>query len=134
MFTEQQLKAAHNKVKTGADFPKYIQEIKKLGLITYEFWVNDGRIIYYGKNEYAINSGPKYHSIIIATNSSATVLKHYIAIHQQGQTDFLTFCKQAAESGVEKWVIDTEKMLCIYYDPAGNEMVAEPIPQAGYVS
>jgi hypothetical protein len=32
MFTIEQIKQAHNKVKSGADFPKYIQEIKKLGM------------------------------------------------------------------------------------------------------
>ncbi len=31
MFTAQQM-AAHAKVKTGADFPAYVQEIKQLGL------------------------------------------------------------------------------------------------------
>jgi uncharacterized protein YbcV (DUF1398 family) len=31
MFTLEQIKQAHSKVKSGADFPKYIQEIKILG-------------------------------------------------------------------------------------------------------
>ncbi len=28
MFTVEQIKAAHSKVKSGADFPSYIKEIK----------------------------------------------------------------------------------------------------------
>lgn len=32
MFTIQQIKDAHSKVKSGADFPAYIQDIKKLGV------------------------------------------------------------------------------------------------------
>lgn len=28
MFTVEQIKAAHSKVKTGADFPAYIKEIR----------------------------------------------------------------------------------------------------------
>jgi uncharacterized protein YbcV (DUF1398 family) len=132
MFTERQLKDAHSKVKSGVDFPKYIREIKELGLITYEFKVADGSIIYYGQNGYQVNSAAKYALLTIAGQSSADDLRHTIAIHQQGQTDFVTFCRQAADAGVEKWVIDTQKMLCTYYDLAGNEMVAEPIPQAGY--
>lgn len=31
MFTIEQIKTAHSQVKSGADFPAYIQEIKKLG-------------------------------------------------------------------------------------------------------
>lgn len=34
MFTAEQLKAAHSQVKSGADFPAYIQDIRKLG-VTY---------------------------------------------------------------------------------------------------
>lgn len=129
MFTEQQLKEAHSRVKTGADFPGYIKEIKQLGLLKYEFWVGNGRIIYYGSSGHQVNSDPKYPQIQIAYNSSPEQLQHTIKIHQQGLTDFITFCKQAAEAGVEKWVIDTQKMFCIYYDSENNEMVAEPIPQ-----
>ena len=48
-----------------------------------------------------------------------------------GRNVFLTFCSQAAHIGVEKWVTNTLKMMCTYYDIAGNEMIAEPIPQIG---
>jgi uncharacterized protein YbcV (DUF1398 family) len=132
MFTEQQIKAAHSKTKTGADFPKYIQEIKSLGLIRYEYWVTDGHIIYYGENGHVVNSGSRYKPNVIASSTSISQLQHIISIHQQGQTDFLTFCGQVAEAGVEKWVIDIKKMLCTYYDLAGNGMIAEPIPQWDY--
>ncbi|HEY0175135.1 MAG TPA: DUF1398 family protein [Pedobacter sp.] len=128
MFTEQQLKDAHSKVKTGADFPKYIQEIKSMGLISYEFRVKDGSIVYSGDRGYQVKGAAKYLPISIAGVSSVSMLEHTITIHQQGLTDFLTFCRQAADAGVEKWMIDTEKMLCTYYDMEGLEIVAEPIP------
>lgn len=132
MFTEAQLKAAHAKVKTGADFPKYVQEIKALGLLRYAYIVKDGRTVYYGTTDYKIDSGAQYKLLPIAPKSSSADLEYTIKIHQQGQTDFVTFCRQAANAGVEKWVVDTEKMRCTYYDLAGNELVAEPIPQAEY--
>ena len=131
MFTEQQVLQAHSKVKSGADFPKYVQEIKNLGLTFYEFWVTDGHISYHG-NEDVINGQPKYPFMEIPSISSVATLRHNISIHQQGQTDFLTFCRQAADAGVEKWVVDTHKMMCTYYNVDGDEMVAEPIPEAGY--
>lgn len=48
MFTIDQIKAAHAKVKSGADFPAYIREIKSLGVTHYESYVNDGHIDYHG--------------------------------------------------------------------------------------
>lgn len=32
MFTVEQIEEAHSKVKSGTDFPNYIQEIKNLGV------------------------------------------------------------------------------------------------------
>ena len=37
MFTVEQIKTAHGKVKSGADFPAYINEVKKLGVSFYEY-------------------------------------------------------------------------------------------------
>ena len=44
MFTVEQIKTAHSKVKSGADFPSYIKEIKSLGVTHYEAYVTDGHI------------------------------------------------------------------------------------------
>jgi uncharacterized protein YbcV (DUF1398 family) len=51
MFTVEQIKAAHSKVKSGADFPSYIKEIKSLGVTHYEAYVTDGHIDYHGAND-----------------------------------------------------------------------------------
>ncbi|PWV48898.1 DUF1398 domain-containing protein [Chitinophaga sp. S165] len=128
MFTLQQIKAAHAKVKTGADFPQYVQEIKELGLLYYEFFVTDGAIIYHGENGYQVDAPPIYAPQEIAPQASVDALEHTIAIHQQGQTDFLTFCKQAAQAGVARWIVDTVEMMCSYVTSDGGILVEEPIP------
>jgi uncharacterized protein YbcV (DUF1398 family) len=132
MFTVQQMKAAHAKVKTGSDFPAYVQEIKQLGLLKYEYLVKNGQTVYHGANNFQISSEAIYPDKAISEISSPGTVKQIIAEHQQGKTDFLTFCKQVANAGVEKWVVDSQTMLCSYYDLAGNSMVAEPIPDNGY--
>ncbi|PTR01131.1 uncharacterized protein YbcV (DUF1398 family) [Mucilaginibacter yixingensis] len=133
MFTLEQLKAAHAKVKSGADFPRYIQEIKALGLITYVYNLADGSTTYYGANGHQVSAPAIYPPKTINSEALADQLRYTIAIHQQGQTDFLTFCTQAAASGVKQWVIDTVQMACIYQDVNGNNMVIEPIPEEDYI-
>ncbi len=56
MFSIDQIKAAHAKVKTGTDFPKYIQEIIELGVKGYDTIVTDGRVSYYGDNDFEVSS------------------------------------------------------------------------------
>lgn len=62
-----------------------------------------------------------------AETGSAENLKNALSIHQPGKTDYPTFCKQSAEAGVEKWVVDILKMRCTYYDKESNEMLVETI-------
>jgi uncharacterized protein YbcV (DUF1398 family) len=130
MFTLEQMKTAHAKVKTGKDFPKYIREIKGYGLKRYVFSVIDGSTTYYGENGHEVASKGMYAPKAIAEKASPDGLRHTIAVHQQGATTFLEFCEEVATEGVKQWVIDTDRMLCTYEDMEGKEMVAEPIPEA----
>ena len=129
MFTTEQIKAAHSKVKSGADFPAYIQDIKKLGVTFYETFVTDGHTDYYGANDYKTSSVAKYDTLTIAQVSNIEQFKTDIKAHQQGKTDYPTFCNDCAKSGIEKWAVCMDKMTCTYYDKAGNELLAEQIPQ-----
>ena len=60
MFTLDQIKSAHSKVKSGADFPAYIKEIKQLGVTYYETFVSDGHTVYFGLNDFETAASPKY--------------------------------------------------------------------------
>jgi uncharacterized protein YbcV (DUF1398 family) len=128
MFTIEQIKEIHSKVRSGADFPRYVQEIKKLGVTSYEIFVKDGHAIYKGQNDFSISSDSKWPDKEIAGPASAEKLEHCLKIHQLGKTDYLTFCQQAADSGVEKWKVDTAKMKCTYYDKDENTLLEEDIP------
>jgi uncharacterized protein YbcV (DUF1398 family) len=128
MFTLQSIKEAHAQVKSGADFPQYIQVLKKSGVSAYENYVADGHTQYFGSDNFKITSDPKYTAIPIASESSIDTLKHDLGIHQQGGTDYLTFCKQAAKAGVHKWTVDIINMTCTYYNKAGTAILVESIP------
>ena len=129
MFTVEQIKAAHSKVKSGADFPAYIQEIKALGVTHYEAYVTDGHIDYHGANNYTAKPPAKYDPLVIAPTANSEQFKAALVAHQQGKTDFLTFIRMCATFGIERWAICMDKMNCTYYDKAGNEILVEEIPQ-----
>ncbi|MFB9080088.1 DUF1398 domain-containing protein [Flavobacterium procerum] len=129
MFIVEQVKTAHSKVKSGADFPAYIQDIKKLGVTYYETFVTDGHTDYYGINNYKTSSIASYNPLIIAQVSNMEQFNTDIKAHQQGKTDYPTFCRDCAKSGIEKWAVCMEKMTCTYFDKAGNEILIEQIPK-----
>ncbi len=129
MFTIEQIKAAHSNVKSGADFPRYIQDLIVLGVTNYDTFVSDGHTLYEGKDNHSVKSAPKYSTLVVAEKSDSVAFINLLNIHQQGQTDYMTFCKHAAETGVEKWTVDTTVMTCTYYDKAGNNILEEKIPR-----
>lgn len=116
MFTVEQIERAHGKVKSGAEFPKYIQEIKDLGVTEFETWVFDSHTLYFGKNSFHTKSEPKYDELIIADTCDKAKFETYIKIHQKGET------------GIEKWVANLDRMTCIYYDKEGNDILTEVVP------
>jgi uncharacterized protein YbcV (DUF1398 family) len=127
MFTIEQIEIAHEKVKSGADFPKYIQEIKEFGVTSFETWVKDGHTEYFGENNYRKKSQSHYDELAISAISEKEIFINRLKEHQQGKTDFYTFCKDCAEAGIEKWVVNLNTMTCTYYDKAKNVILVEQI-------
>lgn len=128
MFTIDQIKVAHSKVRSGADFPRYIQDLKALGVTGYETFVSDGHTGYHGNDNFTVSSPAKYDTLAIAENSDAATFERGLRDHQQGKTDYPIFCKMCAETGIEKWVVSINEMTCNYYDKAGNMILSEKIP------
>jgi len=129
MFTAAQIKAAHAKVKSGADFPSYIREIKALGVTHYEAYVADGHIDYHGTHDHTAKVPAKYEALAVSNTAQREAFRAGLLAHQQGKTDFLTFIKMCAIYGIEKWAIRMDQMTCTYYDKTGNEVLVEEIPQ-----
>jgi uncharacterized protein YbcV (DUF1398 family) len=129
MFTADQIKEAHSKVKSGADFPAYIREIKSMGVTHYESYVSDGHIDYHGVNGHTAKVPAKYDALDVADQPDPEQFKADLKAHQQGKTDYPTFCRDCAKSGIEKWMVVMDQMTCTYYDKAGKELLMEEIPQ-----
>lgn len=129
MFTLDQIKTAHSKVKSGADFPAYIRDLKQLGVVQYVTFVKDGHTDYSGSGNFKTSSPGRYSDLQIAADSNPSKFKADLKAHQQGKTDYSTFCSDCAKSGVEKWIVDLNKMTCTYFDKTDNEILVEQVPQ-----
>ncbi len=129
MFTIQQIKSAHSKVKSGADFPGYIRALKALGVSYYQTFVTDGCTFYFDAAANNVTAPGTYAELPITEIANTQKFKAGLEEHQQGKTDFPSFIKMCAVCGIEKWTVDLKKMVCTYYDKAGNEILAEHIPE-----
>jgi len=128
MFSIEEIKASESKIKTGADFPQFIKEIKEIGVVRNDVYVSNGLSIYFDSEDHSVQASPdEYPSLVINDKSSVDKLRHALQVHQKGETNYITFCRQAADAGVEKWIIDLKEMSCTYLDTEQKELVKEEI-------
>ncbi|OGS71183.1 MAG: phage envelope protein [Flavobacteria bacterium RIFCSPLOWO2_12_FULL_31_7] len=128
MFTIQQIHEAHSKVKSGADFPKYMQDIIALGVTSFETFVFDNHTDYFGKDNFTVSSEGFSEILNVVNESNIEQFKSDLKSHQLGNTEYMTFLNDCAKSGVEKWIVVMDKMTCSYFDKNGKEMLVEKIP------
>jgi len=110
MFTIEQIKKAHSRVKSGADFPNFVQDLIQLGVNGFETYSEDGHTTYFGYLEYTVESGPIYDKIMVNDQIDKLQFQQDLKANQEGKTDFVTFCHDGAKSGIEKWIMDMSNM------------------------
>lgn len=128
MFTIAQIKEAHAKVKSGADFPAYIQDLIALGVKGYDTFVNDSHVEYFGADNYRAATTDTYDNINIAQSANKERFIEFLVMHQEGGTDYLTFCNHAGQCGIACWSVNIIEMTCTYYDRSGSAILIEKIP------
>ncbi|HEU4607510.1 MAG TPA: DUF1398 family protein, partial [Chitinophagaceae bacterium] len=67
--------------------------------------------------------------LTIQRKSDSDQFRADLLAHQQGKTDYASFCRDCAKSGIEKWQVSLSRMTCAYYDLEGKEVLVEQIPQ-----
>lgn len=129
MFTISQIKEAHSRVKSGADFPQYIQDLIQLGVQGYDTFVNDGHVEYFGADNFRAAATDTYDSVSIAPLANKERFIEFLVMHQGGQTNYLTFCNHAAQCGIAKWSVNIIDMTCTYLDQTDAAILIEKIPE-----
>ncbi len=125
-FTLENIEEAGRKY-TGVEFYKLVLEFVKMGIVENVFNIRDGVRVYENQNGHKINIDFVEIAVIGGVDTNKNIFENILKQHQQGNTDFMTFCKEVGEVGVYKWVIDTNKMTCSYYDTLENVVWSEEI-------
>lgn len=128
-FTIDDIKAEHQKVSSGADFPQYIKALKEMGVSHYTAYISDGNTDYFDEDNQMATTRGKDDGIrsVSGTVNLESFIKR-LKLHQQGETDYLTFCNDCAENGIEGWKMNLNAMTCTYFDQKGNDVLLEHIP------
>lgn len=127
MFTLEQISALHSKLGQARTLFEYVRALNALGVTSYDSYLADGHSRYFGKADFKVVSPPAHIELPIAEVSHQANFLRHLQLHEQGETTYLEMSKGLAESGVEKWTVDTGRMTMTFYDKAGHELLVEHI-------
>jgi uncharacterized protein YbcV (DUF1398 family) len=101
--------------------------LKALGVERCDSYLADGHSEYFGRGGHSVVSPPVHEVLHVAkTGQRETFLRH-LRRHERRETTYLEMSRGLAQSGIEKWTVDTGRRTMTFYDNAGREMLVEQI-------
>jgi uncharacterized protein YbcV (DUF1398 family) len=127
MFTLEQINEIHDRLGTMEGFPQYVRALHRLGIEKYDSYLADGHSEYFGKDGHKVISPAVHDTLQISEVSDREKVLEQLDLHSQRKTSYLEMSKGLADSGVEKWSVDTKNMTIAYYDKQGNGLLVEEV-------
>ncbi|HEI1464403.1 TPA: DUF1398 family protein [Staphylococcus aureus] len=127
-FKLSAIQQAHQQF-TGVDFPKLFKAFKDMGMTYNIVNIQDGTATYVHQSEDDIVTSSVKSNHPVAPSSNQSIVQDVLTRHQQGQTDFETFCDEMAQAAIYKWHIDIQAGTCTYIDLQEQAIISELIPQ-----
>jgi len=127
MFTIEQINELHARLGNARTLPEYVRALKALGVERCDSYLADGHSEYYGQGGHRVVSPPAHEVLAVAETGQRETFLQHLRRHELRQTTYLEMSRGLAQSGIEKWTVDTGRMTMTFYDKAGIEMLIEQI-------
>lgn len=128
VFTIEQINDLHDRLGNAETLGQYLRSLSAIGVERFDSFIVDGHSEFVGNSGHMVVSAPAHEQLAIAETSSRESLVEHLRLHSEGRTSYVEMSKGLANSGVEKWTFDTNKLTVAYYDKAGNELLVEDVP------
>jgi len=127
MFTIEQINEIHARLGSASTFPEYVRALKALGVEQYNSYLADGHSEYLGPAGHRVVSPAMHEVLPVAETGERDAFLQHLHRHELRQTTYLEMSRGLAQSGIEKWSVDTGRMIMTFYDKGGTEMLVEQI-------
>jgi uncharacterized protein YbcV (DUF1398 family) len=127
MFTIEQINDLHDRLGSAKTFPEYVRALKAIGVERCDSYLADGHSEYFGQGGQSVVSPPAHEVLAVAETGQREAFLEHMGRHERRETTYLEMSTGLAQSGIEKWTVDTDRMTMKFYDKAGREMLVEQI-------
>jgi uncharacterized protein YbcV (DUF1398 family) len=127
VITIEEIDELHRRAGRADTLSEYVRALAELGVVRYDCFVSDGHSEYLGLDASTLCSSPVHHKLSVAKASDLDAFLGHLRSHADGHTSYLAMSAGLADSGVEKWTVDTNTMTMTYYDTRGTALLVEQI-------
>jgi len=127
MFTIEQINDIHDRLGSARTFREYVLALKGVGVERYDSYLADGHSEYFWQSGYRVVSPPVHELLLVAETGQRETFLEHLRRHERRETTYLEMSRGLAQSGIEKWTVDTGRMTMTFCDKAGREMLVEQI-------
>ena len=127
MFTIEQINDLHARLGSAKTLQEYVRALKAIGVERYDSYLADGHSEYFGQGGHRVVSPPVHGVLPVAETGQRETFLQHLSRHQRRQTTYAEMSRGLAQSGIEKWTVDTGRLTMTFYDKAGREMLVEQI-------
>jgi uncharacterized protein YbcV (DUF1398 family) len=127
VFTLEQIDELHGRLGRAETLIDYVGSLAALGVVRYDSFVSDGHSEYVGLDAERVDSAPAHETLTVAEDIDRQAFVDHLKRHERGETGYLEMSKGLADSGVQKWTVDTHAMTMTFYDRTGVAVLVEKI-------
>jgi uncharacterized protein YbcV (DUF1398 family) len=127
VFTIEQIHDIHDRLGTMERFPDYVRALGAIGVDKYDSYLTDGHSEYFAEDGRSVVSAAVHEVLPVNDASDREKVVEHLGLHEHGRTSYLEMSRGLADSGVEKWTVDTTAMTLSYLDKQGRELLTEAI-------
>lgn len=127
MFTIEQIEELHGPLGNAETLSDYVRSLAALGVTRYDSFVSHGHSEYMTHDAHRVISDAVHDELIVAESSDSDAFLDHLRRHERGETSYLEMSRGMADSGIEKWTVDTRTMTMTFYDRSGDVLLVEQI-------
>jgi uncharacterized protein YbcV (DUF1398 family) len=127
MFTWAQVEDIHARLGRAESLGDYLRGLAAIGVVRVDSFVSDGHSEFFGTDGQQVVS-PAHHAVLeVAAVSDRDAFLTHLRDHADGRTSYLEMSAGLADSGVEKWVADTEALTMTYCGRDGVVLLVDEV-------
>jgi len=127
VFTIEQIEDLHGRLGRAETLADYVRSLAEIGVVRYDSYVSDGHSEYFGHDGHRVISQPVHGRLSVAADSDRNAFLDHLRRHERGETSYMEMSRGLADSGVERWTVDTHAMTMTFHDQSGEILLAEHI-------